>query len=294
MTSSTSRINMTAYYQETSTIQLANSDPNCKPRGSLYLQPVLSPGDGTIRVPDYRNFKFDSNYKVSTNGTIIDGHNQWLLQKLPSQTRFISTDPGVNANSNSKIILLSDSICKHVSHVWDLQVLAYPGSNVDDFLLRIKMNRIPEIRNSAAVIIHVGTNNLQVDSELVIMQKVFQLARLIYGKYQKFVLISMILPRLDDVILNQKAKKTNQLIMARVNRAIMHCLFTHRLFLKQGKIISTLYCQLDKIHPNSAGNKLLFKYLTTRVNELRKWLSLPRGEYPPPPKQVIRRRDQRW
>ena len=172
--------------------------------------------------------------------------------------------------------------------------MAYPGSNVDEFISRVKLNRIYDIKNSAAVIIHVGTNNLESDPETMIVQKVLELARLIYGKYHCPVLISLIIPRLDSPTLNVKATKTNDLIKKGIHHAFMHCLYTYHLFAKKGSIKSDLYCQLDKIHPNIKGNKLLFKYMAIRVNELKKALGIPRGEQPPPKKQVIRRSDDRW
>ena len=216
------------------------------------------------------------------------------MYKLPSQGWTRRPTPSVGELSTAPAVLLTYSICKHVAHVWDLGVLAYPGTNVDDFLARVRLNRIPELKTSSVIIIHVGTNNLAGEPERVTSQKILQLARLIHGKYRCIIIISLIIPRLDSNHLNIKAQKTNQLLKKAINPSFMHCLYTYKIFVQKGKPVPSLFCVLDKIHPSTEGNRLLFKYYTTRVNEIRKSLSIPRSDHPPPPKQVIRRGDPRW
>ena len=132
------------------------------------------------------------------------------------------------------------------------------------------------------------------DSESKVAQKVLQLARLIYGKYGCIVIISLLLPRIDDEDLNEKSKTVNQILKKSINPAYMHTLFTYRVFLKKGKVDPKLFCPIDKIHPSIIGNQLLFKYFDARVNELRKAMAVPRSQYPPPPKQIIRRSNKKW
>ena len=88
-------------------------------------------------------------------------------------------------------------------------MLAYPGTTVDDFLYRIKHNKIPEIKKATVVILHIGTNNLNDEEEKDVAQKIFQLALTIYGKCGCFIVISLILPRPDSAKINAKARGTN-------------------------------------------------------------------------------------
>ena len=140
----------------------------------------------------------------------------------------------------------------------------------------------------------MGTNNLQRETESEVAQKVFHLARVLYAKYDTVVILSLIIPRLDSRHLNTKAQKVNKILKKGINPSFMHALYTYRVFLKKGQIDPTLYCQLDKIHPSVQGNKLLFKYYDTRVKEIRKAMSIPRGLAPPPVKKIIRRSDKGW
>ena len=261
--------------------------------------PPLSSTADLSSTPKYRRISFDPTTKVTSNGTTISSANSCLLGPTTST---LKGRPTGAAHSNSgespkqSVILLSDSICKHIAHVWDLDLLAYPGTNIEDFMTRIRLNKIPELKNATAVILHVGTNNLmnENEDEKLIAQNIFLLARTVYGKYGCFVVISLLIPRPDSDKMNQKAMKVNELIKAGINPSFMHCIYTYRVFIKKSKIDQDLYCKLDKIHPNLQGNKLLFKYLTTRVNEIRKTLKEPKGQCPPPPKQVIRRGNKRW
>ena len=239
-------------------------------------------------VPRYRRFNFDMKSKFTTNGTLIDDGNDWICSKMPSQA------PKRKRLDKDKTFLLTDSICKHVAHIWDVDLYAYPGSNIEDFLTRIRLNKIPDLNKASNIILHVGTNNLQMETEKEVAQKVFHLARVLYAKYDTVVILSLIIPRLDSNHLNGKAQKVNEILKKGINPSFMHALYTHRVFLKKGRIDPTLYCQLDKIHPSAQGNKMLFKYYTTRVNEFRKAMSIPRGLAPPPPKKVIRKSDKRW
>ena len=249
-------------------------------------QPVLSPLNFTsmVRTPKYRDIKFENSVKLPTNVTNVN--EPMLATNQPAHH--------TNMPVSDTVVLLSDSICKHIAHVWDLNVLAYPGTTVDEFLYRVKNNKIHELNKAAVTILHVGTNNLKDEEEKDVAMKVFQLATTIYDKYGCFIVISLILPRPDSYNVNQKAMKTNELIKAGINKKFMHCIFTYRIFITKSRINTHLYCHLDKIHPNQQGNRLLYKYYTTRVNEIRKALFIPKGQIPPPPKKVIRRGENRW
>ena len=107
------------------------------------------------------------------------------------------------------------------------------------------------------------------------------------------VILSLIMPRLDSKHLNRRAQKVNTFLKDVIYTAFMHTLFTYRIFLKKGKINSSLYCTLDKIHLCVQGNKLLFKYYTTRISEICKAMSLTRGEALPPPKKINRKSNLR-
>ena len=95
-----------------------------------------------------------------------------IKKKLPSQTKNRSLMYAHFGECKySNIVLLYGSICKDINHIWDLQLLAYPGTGVYDVIALVKANRIPELKNKPATIIHVGRNNLQAESEQLIAQK---------------------------------------------------------------------------------------------------------------------------
>ena len=277
-------------------VQMNTRDPEYRQANSTMMEISTAKSKPTVEtcIPKYRRFNFSLDTPLTSNGTTINSTNAWILSKLPSQGLAKGPTLLKGESQTAPALLLTDSICKHVAHVWDLNVLAYPGTNVDDFLARVKVNKIPELKSHSFTILHVGTNNLMKEAEKTISQKIIQLARLIHAKYRSIIILSLIIPRHDSAHLNRKAHKTNQLLKEAADPAFMHCIFTHRVFLKKGAIDPTLYCTIDKIHPSTQGNRLLFKYYSTRVNEIRKGLQIPKGEHPPPPKQIIRRGDKRW
>lgn len=234
-------------------------------------QPLPSTSSSSPKTPRYRNFAFSTTQD-------FDPFNH-----------------GQDYDSQDDTVLLSDSICKYQQRIWNLYLITYPGINVDELIAKVDSNDIPFKAIPKIVIIHAGTNNLDINpSDDEIVDKILLLASKVHSKTKAVIAISLLIPCLDNVKLNTRVKLINQLILKKVDPRFMNCIFTFRAFIDKGRINRSLYTTVDKIHPNAQGNRRLFEFLQTRVNEIRIGLNLPRQERPPPRKIEIRKGKKGW
>lgn len=192
-------------------------------------------------------------------------------------------------------VLLSDSICQHLAHIWNVEVISYPGTVVDEMIQRVELNRLPFKCNPKIIIIHVGKNNLDFDTDREIANKILELATKLHDKLRVVIAVSLLIPRPDDVKYNTMTQGINALVKAKINTDFMHCFHTYKVFLKKGGINMDLFSKEgDKTDLNIDGNRRLFQYMSIRLSEMRKELGLAWHQYPPPPTQVIRKGDSDW
>lgn len=191
-------------------------------------------------------------------------------------------------------VLLSDSICKYQDKLWNCYLITYPGITVDQLTEKLDKQDIPFRANPKIVILHVGTNNLETDTnDDTIMDKILSLVDRIHNMFGAVIVLSLLIPRPDNVIFNTRTRKINDKLVRKADTNFTYCLYTFRVFVSKGKINRDLYTVADKIHPSKMGNKRLFAYLQTRVNEIRIGLNLPRQDRPPPKKVEIRKTAQK-
>ena len=96
-----------------------------------------------------------------------------------------------------KCTIVSDSIAKNVSGIWDTQITAFPGINISRLSFRISQGQV-DLR-SAYVILHVGTNDVTGPrSEDEIISSFNDLISNVRQQSSGSIIVSAIIPRPID------------------------------------------------------------------------------------------------
>ena len=108
------------------------------------------------------------------------------------------------------MVLVSDSIGKRIWRNQDLQVIARPGAHVSTLVKANRSGELNELKDAWAVVILVGTNDLESQGPIELANNIIALGRAIKTKYRHIhVFISTLIPRLDDVTLEAKIPIVN-------------------------------------------------------------------------------------
>ena len=129
-------------------------------------------------------------------------HSRWIDRLAQRQQRHRQPDryqQQLNGAAERRgpidTIILGDSICKYIDEIRHTQVVAFPGITCIDLASMIRRNKIREMANKKVILVHCGTNDLDLDWEDTVYD-ICRLLVLITDQYPRaHVIWSSILPR---------------------------------------------------------------------------------------------------
>ena len=263
-----------------SKLRIAENQLQCK---TLYMEEKIDSlqqklSEQTSELKQYRDIIKDKDVmidKLQTQRYDSEG-GEWCLQPRgrpalnnvgASQMSSISE---VDAQPNGDIVLLHDSVCKHVNMS---QLVA--GTNMKG--LEIRCSNIEACRDAVKkfsrsvphIVVHVGINDLRTQDVEVVFTKYCQMVRDIADKSEK-VTISLLLPCDEQPLSSRVVALNNRLTTEYVKSDADHklnvCLNDN--FTTNGRPNANLY--EDTVHINFEGTKILCSNLKKVMNLLNK------------------------
>ncbi|XP_060567404.1 uncharacterized protein LOC132726152 [Ruditapes philippinarum] len=169
-----------------------------------------------------------------------------------------------------KCTIVSDSIAKNVSGIWDTQITAFPGINISRLSFRISQGQV-DLR-SAYVILHVGTNDVTGPrSEDEIISSFNDLISNVRQQSSGSIIVSAIIPRpIDfDTTGNRVKNLNNKLVLLCKSRNVIF-IRTFKPFLKCGLPRREYYAIKDGgLHLNLEGTRRLKEFFINTIAHLK-------------------------
>ena len=188
----------------------------------------------------------------------------------------------------SKVLLMGDSIVKHLDKINNTQVLAYKGIRIKQLAVRVRQNKIPHLDSKVLVVVHVGTNNVQSDNPEQMFKKTRFLLDSIRDKLpHATIAVSLIIPRpIDHAIRGHKVKEYNYMLTNWAPQLGIKTIPTYRHFLLHAQPIDDLYA-IDKLHPGEFGIPTLENYLDRTLGRIEASIGIRRTKRAPPSTVVM-------
>lgn len=169
------------------------------------------------------------------------------------------------------MLLISDSICKHVANIDWLEVIVIPGANIFSIHQYIRENKA-RIRIFSHLLLHVGTNDIANGLSVnLTLQYYTNLLELIQSTSTCHVVISGILPRpVDFLDSKQHVIQVNNNLAALALRRKALFVKTYKPFVQQpGSLPVRKYFAKDGLHLSKKGVSVIRNFYIGVVNHLR-------------------------
>ena len=177
-------------------------------------------------------------------------------------------------------VILGDSLCKYVDEVRHAHVVAYPGITCWQMEQMITRNKIPLITGKQVIMVHVGTNDL----EVLWTDTVYWICHLLTAIVDKYphakVVWSDILPRparnymYSSEEIQDNIIKINKEVSLRQKHLRYYVCPSHTSFHKAKKPIKKLFA-IDYLHLKHWGTFLLRELFRQHLIRLRTIWGMP-------------------
>lgn len=218
--------------------------------------------------------------------------NQPVAQKQKSATREMSKNvESANMNTSNKAseqvntaFIAGDSITRILSTKrmsdsnLDIKIRTHSGGRVrtvENTIIKMSEDDSSFIKDTKAIVLHIGTNNVSdADQPETITDEIRDLVNTIKNiNTGAKIIISSILPRKNDRLVNNIISDTNQSLKQICEDKGYYFLDNTPKFIENGAPISILYS--DNIHLNPKGGKILGENMRQKINSV---LNLPQTE----------------
>lgn len=166
-----------------------------------------------------------------------------------------------------KCIIISDSIAKHVSDIWDTDIRAFPGITISKLTSKLAKGAVN--LNYDNIIIHVGTNDINSSSAGEISSLYSNLISVVKNFTDQFdtIYMSSILPRpVDFVSTGAKVKQVNLTLESICKDRKIKFLKSFRPFMKANLPKRELFAIKDGgLHLNLEGTRRLRQFFINTV-----------------------------
>ena len=164
---------------------------------------------------------------------------------------------------------MSDSIAKYVTDIRDTKVCAFPGINVSRLTQKILNGHVD--LNSAYIILHVGTNDINSLTVSEICASYSDLISVVKQKSLGKVMVSSVLPRPIDFDVNgAKVKELNNSLERLCKSRQVQYLRSNKPFLFGGVPRREYYAIRDGgLHLNLEGTKRLRQFFINTLTQLK-------------------------
>lgn len=191
--------------------------------------------------------------------------NKSLTKAVNMKSAFIAGDSITKRLSPSK---MSDKNLK-------VKIKSHPGGKIETIEKTFcEMNDIDKdtVENADAVVLHIGTNNVSNDEDHddIVSKMESTITKIQTINPETAIVISSILPRKSEKVVNNIIDRTNRAIETMCNKKGYHFLNNDKVMMKNGRPDFSLY--QDNIHLNKAGGKVLGTYMR---HSLEKILDVP-------------------
>lgn len=229
------------------------------------------------------------------------GHKaNWARSNMPSRDPrkakrtnavFFST-PYMDAQ---EALLIGDSIIKKVTGISNTQVLGFRGMKIEELTGLFAANQIPNMATKSLIITHIGTNNINRDSDSDLIERMKTLIGTIKFRYpQAEIVISHVIPRpVDYAVTADKVKRFNEAIEAKKATWNIKTIQTYRAMQHDRTPIWSYYQEDDRLHPNPLGDGALREYLCNKIGRIRYNMNIPKATFPPPETIVLGKRQNK-
>lgn len=182
-----------------------------------------------------------------------------------------------NTNRDMQAFIAGDSITQILStkRMSDsnlkVNIKTHSGARlrtIENSVIKMADDDISSVRKAKVIVLHVGTNNVtDADQPQAIAEEMRDLADTISNiNSDAKIIVSSILPRRNDKLVNQAIMSTNQSLKEVCEDKGYHFLDNHPRFMINGMPDSSLY--RDSIHLNPKGGKALGTNIRQKLNSV--------------------------
>ena len=217
----------------------------------------------------------------------IENQNKYHRTNFGGEMRENSSNPYDNArsqmndqryfSSTKSAIILGDSMTSRLSakrmsnDKLQVRIRSYPGykiENVEHELNNLDNESHVNLKNSDAVILHLGTNNVSnADSASEVANKMESVVSTVKSINTKAkIVVSGILPRKNNILLNKFANKANEALQCLCNKNGYHFVPHSDDYILNGRIDDSLFH--DNIHLNAKGGHTFGTRLRKSLDEV--------------------------
>ena len=174
----------------------------------------------------------------------------------------------VSERTPVKVLILSDSIPKHVTDIRHTEVLALPGIHINQLANKIEKGH--RVLDKPISIVHVGTNDIHSMDAGAILRSFNNLISQIRRKSSTDIVMSALLPRpVDHGAVGEKIIYINNKLKALCKDRRVQYLHTFKPFYKGRIPLRELYAVNDRgLHLNTEGTRRLRQFYINSVAHL--------------------------
>lgn len=187
------------------------------------------------------------------------------------------TTDKTNSTSMLKVFIAGDSITRRISpskmssEKVNVKIKSHSGGRIDTITKSVsEMNRTDSeyMKDLHAVVLHVGTNNISDgESPDSVSKKLADTVSLVKSVCPKAkIIVSSILPRKAEKVVNNVIGATNSLISEMCEKAECHFLDNDKVLVENGRIKFSLF--QDSVHLNQSGGKVFGTHISECINSV--------------------------